>query len=122
MHITLLYGLHGKLSLLPPVCHDTDVELPSCKSSVMSMNLLTYCSELDSLYVLTPPKGPVETLSTTLRTKLMVTLATCFNKSVSIIRELILWNTRFAQYGCAHQLDGGNVMHAHDFVPLRSDS
>jgi hypothetical protein len=122
MHITLLYGLHEKLSLLPPVHHDTDVELPSCKSSVMSTNLLAYRSELDPLYVLTPPKGPVETLSTTLRMKLMVTLATRFNKSVSIIRELISRNTQFAQYGRACQLDGGNVMHAHDFVPLRSDS
>jgi hypothetical protein len=121
-HITLLYGLYGKLSLLPPVHHDTDVELPSCKSSVMLMNLLIYHSELDPLYVLTPPKGPVETLSATLRMKLIVTLATRFNKSVSIIQELIPWNTRFAQYGRAHQLDGGNVMHACDFVPLRSDS
>jgi hypothetical protein len=88
----------------------------------MLMNLLAYHSELDSLYVLTPPKGPVETLSTTLRTKLMATLATRFNKSASIIRELIPQNTRFAQYGCVHQLDGGDVMHACDFVPLRSDS
>jgi hypothetical protein len=88
----------------------------------MSTNLLAYRSELDSLYVLTLPKGPVETLSTTLRTKLMVTLATCFNKSASIIRELIPRNTRFAQYGRARQLDGGDVMHARDFVPLRSDS
>jgi len=122
MHITLLYGLHGKLSLLPPVHHDTDVELPSCKSSVMLMNLRAYHSELDPLYVLTPPKGPVETLSATLRTKLIATLATRFNKSVSIIRELIPRNTRFAQYGRARQLDGGDVMHARDFVPLRSDS
>jgi hypothetical protein len=122
MHITLLYGLHEKLSLLPPIHHDTDVELPSCKSSVMSTNLLAYCSELDPLYVLTPPKEPVETLSTTLRTKLMVTLATRFNKSVSIIWELIPWNTQFVQYGHMHQLDGSDVMHAHDFVPLRSDS
>jgi hypothetical protein len=35
MHITLLYVLHEKLSLLPPVHHDTDVELPLYKSLVM---------------------------------------------------------------------------------------
>jgi len=121
-HITLLYGLHDKLGLLPPVHHDMDVKLPSCKSSVMLMNPLAYHSELDPLYVLTPPKGPVEILSTPLRTKLIATLATRFNKSVQIIQELIPQNTRFAQYGCVHQLEGGDVMHAHDFVPFRSDS
>jgi hypothetical protein len=92
-HITLLYGLQEKLSLLPPVCHDTDVKLPLCKSLAISMNLLTHHNELDPLYVLTPPKGPVETLPPHLRTKLIATLATCFNKSVPIIRELIPQNT-----------------------------
>ena len=122
IQITLLYGLHEKLSLLPPVHHDTDVKLPSCKSSVMLMNALTYHSVLDPLYVLTPPKGPVETLSAPLRAKLIATLATRLDKSVSIIRELIPRNTRFAQYGRVCQLEGGDIMHAHDFVPLRSDS
>jgi hypothetical protein len=41
-HITLLYGLHDKLNLLPPVCHGADVKLPSCKFSVRLMNSLTY--------------------------------------------------------------------------------
>jgi len=88
------------------------------------MNLLTYHSELDPLYVLTPPKGPVEILSASLRTKLIATLATRFNKSAQIIWELIPQNTQFAQYeyGCVHQLEGGDVMHAHYFVPFRSDS
>ena len=121
-HITLLYGLHEQLILLPPVHHDTDVKLPSCKSLVTLINLLPYHSELDPLYVLTPPKGPVETLPAPLRTKLIATLATRFNKSASIIRELIPRNTQFAQYGRARQLEGGDVMHARDFVPLRSDS
>ena len=66
-HITLLYGLHDKLSLLPPVCLDNNFSLPSCKSSVMLMSLFAYHSELDPLYILTPPKGPVETLSAPLR-------------------------------------------------------
>jgi hypothetical protein len=122
VHITLLYGLHEKLSLLPPVCHDTDVKLPLCKSLVILMNLLAHHNELDPLYVLTPPKGPVETLSSHLRTKLVATLATRFNKSVPIIWELIPQNTQFSQYGRVHQLEGGDTMHAHDFVPLRSDS
>jgi hypothetical protein len=122
MHITLLYGLHEKLSLLPPIRHDTDVKLASCKSSVMLMNPLAYHSELDPLYVLTPPKRLVETLSPPLRRKLIATLATCFNKSVSIIRELIPQNTQFVQYGHACQLEGGDTIHARDFVPLQSDS
>ncbi|KAI0289703.1 hypothetical protein B0F90DRAFT_1641478 [Multifurca ochricompacta] len=54
--------------------------------------------------------------------KLIATLATCFNKPASVIQELIPQNTQFAQYGHACQLEGGDVMHAHDFVPLRSDS
>jgi hypothetical protein len=122
MHITLLYGLHKQLILLPPVHHDMDVKLPSCKSLVMLMNPLPYHSELDPLYVLTLPKGPVKTLPAPLRTKLIATLATHFNKSASIIQELIPRNTQFAQYGHEHQLEGGDVMHACDFVPLRSDS
>jgi hypothetical protein len=121
-HITLLYGLHEKLSLLPPVCHDTDVKLPLCKSLVTSMNPLAYRNELDPLYVLTPPKGPVETLSPPLRTKLVATLATRSNKSVPIIWELIPQNTQFSQYGHVCQLEGGDTMHARDFVLLRSDS
>ena len=91
MHITLLYGLHDKLGLLPPVCHDMDVKLPSC-------------------------------LSAPLRMKLIATLATHFNKSAWIIWELIPQNTWFAQYGHVRQLEGGGIMHAHDFVPFRSDS
>jgi hypothetical protein len=121
-HLTLLYGLHEKLSLLPPICHDTDVKLPLYKSLVILMNLLAHHNELDPLYVLTPPKGPVETLSPHLRTKLVATLATHFNKSVQIIQKLIPQNTRFPQYGCVHQLEGGDTMHTHDFVLLRSDS
>ena len=88
----------------------------------MLMKPLAYCSELDPLYVLTPPKGPVETLSAPLRMKLIVTLITHLNNSVSIIQALIHQNTRFAQDGHVHQLEGGDTMHAHDFVPLRSDS
>jgi hypothetical protein len=121
-HITLLYGLHDKLSLLPPVRLDNNFSLPSCKSSVMLMSLLAYHSKLDPLYILTPPKGPVETLSAPLRTKLIATLATRLNKSASIIRKLIPQNLRFVQYGRVRQLDGGDTMHARDFVPLKSDS
>jgi hypothetical protein len=92
-HITLLYGLHKKLSLLPPIYYDTDVKLPLYKSLVISMNLLAHHNELDPLYVLTPPKGPVETLPSHLRMKLIATLATHFNKSVPIIWMLIPQNT-----------------------------
>jgi hypothetical protein len=88
----------------------------------MLMSLLAYHSELDPLYILTPPKGPVETLSAPLRTKLIATLATRLNKSASIIRKLIPQNLRFVQYGRVRQLDGGDTMHARDFVPLKSDS
>ena len=86
------------------------------------MNLHAYHNKLDPLYVLTPPKGPVENLSPPLRMKLVATLATRFNKSVPIIQELIPQNTRFSQYSRARQLEGGDTMHARDFVSLRSDS
>jgi len=39
-HITLIYGLHDKLGLLPPVCHDMDVKLPSCLSAPLRMKLI----------------------------------------------------------------------------------
>jgi hypothetical protein len=53
------------------------------------MNLLTYHSELDPLYVLTPPKEPVETLFTTLRMKLIATLATYFNTFRSLYSGIL---------------------------------
>ena len=86
------------------------------------MNPLVHHSDPDPLYVLTPPVGPVATLSAPLWMTLTATLATCFDKAASIIRRLIPKSTRFAQYGRACRLEGGDTMHAHDLIPLRSDS
>ena len=120
--IMLLYDLGQELHLLPPVSHDKDVKLPTCKSSMMFMNLLAHYSEPDPLYIFTPSIGPVIALSASLWTTLTATLATHFDKSASIIQKLIPKNTQFAQYGWACQLEGGDTMHAHELIPLRSDS
>ena len=121
-HITLLYDLHQQLSLLPPVSHDKDVKLPSCKSSMMSINSLAHCHEPDPSFVFTPPIGSVIALPTSLWMTLTATLATCFDKSASIIWKLIPKTTQSAHYGRACQLEGGDTMHARELIPLRSDS
>ena len=120
--VTLLYDLHEKLRLQPPVSHDQDIMLPSCKSFIISMNVYAYCHKLDPLYVLTPPKQLGTILSSFLWKTLTATLATRFDKSASIIRKLIPKNTRFIQYGRACQLEGGDTMHARELIPLKSDS
>jgi hypothetical protein len=85
------------------------------------MNPLAHHNEPDPSYVFTPPIGSVMALSKSLWMTLTATLATRFDKSASIIRKLIPKDTRFAQYGRACQLEGGDVMHARELNPLRSD-
>jgi hypothetical protein len=91
--IMLLYDLGRELHLLPPVSHDKDVKLPTCKSSMMFVNLLAHYSEPDPLYIFTPPIGSVIALSASLWTTFTATLATRFDKSASIIWKLIPKNT-----------------------------
>ena len=88
----------------------------------MSMNPFTHRSEPDPLYVLTPPRGSVTALPVPLWRTLTATLATRFDKSASIIQQLIPKDTQFAQYGRACQLEGGDTIHARELIPLRSDS
>ena len=52
-------------------------------------NPVTSFSNLDPLYVLDSPKPLVETLSKSLWTTLIATLATCFETYVSVIWKLI---------------------------------
>ena len=77
---------------------------------------------LDPLYVLNSPKPPPKTLSKHLWTTLTATLATRFETSVSVIRKLIPPLSPFLQYGRARQLDGGDIIHARELIPLQTDS
>jgi len=67
-------------------------------------------------------KPLVKTLSKPLWTTLTATLATHFEKSVSVIRKLIPSQSPFDQYGRARQLDGGDTIHARELIPLQTDS
>ena len=53
---------------------------------------------------------------------LTATLATRFETSVSVIRKIIPLQFPFVQYSRAHQLDGGDIIHARDLIPLQTDS
>jgi hypothetical protein len=83
---------------------------------------VTNFSNLDPLYVLNSPKPPAKTLSKSLWTTLTATLATRLEISVSVIREIIPPQSPFLQYGRARQLDGGDIIHARELIPLRTDS
>ena len=77
---------------------------------------------LDPLYVLNSPKPPAKTLSKALWTTLTATLATRLETSVSVIRKHIPSQSPFVQYGRARQLDGGDIIHARELIPLQTDS
>jgi hypothetical protein len=87
-------------------------------------NPVTDFSNLDPLYVLNSPmaKTLVKTLSKSLWTTLTATLATRFETPVSVIRKLIPSQSPFDQYGRARQLDGGDIIHARELIPLQTDS
>ena len=121
--VTLLYGLYNQLSLRPPRSHDKDLQLPLCEPFLIYINNpVTNFSNLDPLYVLDSPKPLVESLSKSLWTTLTATLATRFETNVSVIRKLIPPQFPFVQYGRARQLDGGDIIHARELIPLRTDS
>jgi len=63
----------------------------------------------------------MKTLSKALWTTLTATLATRFEISVSAIRKLIPSQSPFDQYGRARQLDGGDIIHARELIPLQTD-
>ncbi|KAF8239424.1 hypothetical protein L208DRAFT_1237679 [Tricholoma matsutake] len=104
-HITLLYNLDEKLCLQPPASHDWNLTLP-----------------LYLLYVLTPPMQSTESINHSLWMKLTVLLATCLDVTVQTIRQLIPKDSQFIQYGRVYQLEGGDVMRAHELNPPQSDS
>jgi hypothetical protein len=83
---------------------------------------VTNFSNLDPLYVLSSPKPLVKTLSRPLWTTLTATLATRLETSVSVIRKLIPPQYPFVHYGRARQLDGGDIIHARELIPLGTDS
>lgn len=85
---------------------------------------MTIFGNLDPLYVLNSPmaKALVKTLSKPLWNILTATLATRFEKSVSVIRKLIPSQSPFDQYGRARQLEGGDIIHARELIPLQTDS
>ena len=85
-------------------------------------NPVTDFSYLDPLYVFESPKPLVETLLKSLWTTLTATLATCFETYVSIIWKLIPPQFHFVQYSQAHQLDGGDIIHGQELIPLQTDS
>jgi hypothetical protein len=86
------------------------------------MNMHAYCYIPDPSFILTPPKQSAMILPLSLWKTLTMTLATCFDKSAAVIHKLIPQNTCFVQYGRAQQLGGGDTMHAHELIPLKSDS
>ena len=83
---------------------------------------MTDFSNLDPLYVLTPPMQLAKTLSKPFWTTLTATLATRLETSVSIIQKLIPPTFPFVQYGRACQVDGGDIIHARELVSLQTDS
>jgi hypothetical protein len=64
----------------------------------------------------------VDSLPVPLWKTLTATLATRFEKPVSIIRKLIPKETRILYYRRARQLEGGDTVHARELIPLKSDS
>jgi hypothetical protein len=88
----------------------------------MLTNMHAYCYVPDPSFILTPPKQSAVILPLFLWKTLTATLATRFDKSAAVIRKLILQNTHFIQYGQVQQLGGGDTMHAHELIPLKSDS
>jgi len=76
----------------------------------------------DPSFILTPPKQSAMILPLSLWKTLTATLATCFDKSAAVIHKLIPQNNPFVQYGRAQQLGSGDTMHAHELIPLKSDS
>lgn len=83
---------------------------------------MTNFRNLDPLYVLNMAKPLEKTLSKSLWTTLTATLATRLETSVSIIRKLIPSQSPFDHYGRARQLDGGDIIHARELIPLQTDS
>ena len=77
---------------------------------------------LDPLCVLTPPKLSAKAIQRSLWMKLTVSLATRFDTSAQIIRQLIPKDSKFVQYGRIYQLEGGDTMHACELNPPQSDS
>ena len=67
-------------------------------------------------------KSLVKTLSKPLWNSLTATLATRFETSVSVMRKLIPSQSPFDQYGRARQVDGGDIIHARELIPLQTDS
>ena len=67
-------------------------------------------------------KPLVKTLLKSLWTTLTATLETRFETSASVIQKLIPSQSPFDQYGRAHQLDGGETIHARELIPLQNDS
>jgi hypothetical protein len=88
----------------------------------MLMNMHAYCYVPDPSFILTPPKQSAVILPLFLWKTLTATLATRFDKSAAVIHKLIPQNTHFIQYGRVQQLGGGDTMHAHELIPLKSDS
>ena len=88
----------------------------------MLTNMYAYCYIPDPSFILTPPKQSTVILLLFLWKSLTVTLATHFDKSAAVICKLIPQNTYFVQYSQAQQLEGGDIMHAHELIPLKSDS
>ena len=76
----------------------------------------------DPLYVLTPPKRSAESINRSLWMKLTASLATRFDVTAQTIHQLIPKDSQFIQYGRVYQLEGGDVMHAHELNPPQSDS
>ena len=54
--------------------------------------------------------------------KLTASLATCFDVTVQMIHWLFPKDSQFIQYGQVYQLEGGDIMHAHELNPPQSDS
>ena len=63
-----------------------------------------------------------ESIKRCLWMKLTASLATCFHVTAQTIRQLIPKDSQFVQYGQVYQLEGGDVMHAHELNPPQSDS
>ena len=120
--IKLLYNLHEELCLQPPVSHNHELSLPSCKFPTSNGNKKAYHHIPDPSFVLKPPRISATTLHASLWKTLTATLATRFNKPASLIRKLVPKDTRVIQYGRACRLDGGDSMQARELIPLSPDS
>jgi hypothetical protein len=63
-----------------------------------------------------------ESIKHSLWMKLTASLATRFDVTAQTIRRLIPKDSQFVQYGRVYQLEGGDVMHAHELKHPQSDS